>query len=192
MPGVHHILARVFKDLFPRYKTMRGFHVMRSGGWDTHGLPVEIEVEKKLGFTNKQQIEDYGIAEFNQLCRESAFTNIKEWEKLTERIAYWVDFDTAYITYKNSYIESVWWILKNLWDKDLLYQGTKVVPYCPRCGTPLSDHEVALGYKEATDPSVFVRMPLVDDPALHCWFGQQHPGHFLEMLLLRCIRILIM
>ena len=165
VPGVHHILARVFKDLFPRYKTMRGYHVMRRGGWDTHGLPVEIEVEKKLGFTNKQQIEDYGIAEFNQLCRESAFTYIKEWEKLTDRIGYWIDFDTAYITYKNSYIESVWWILKNLWDKDLLFQGTKVVPYCPRCGTPLSDHEVALGYRDTTDPSVFVRMPLVDDPS---------------------------
>ena len=164
IPGVHHILARVFKDLFPRYKTMRGFHVTRSGGWDTHGLPVEIEVEKRLGFTNKQQIEDYGIAEFNQLCRESAFTYIKEWEKLTERIAFWVDFDTAYITYKNSYIESVWWILKNLWEKNLLFQGTKVVPYCPRCGTPLSDHEVALGYRDATDPSVFVRLPLSDDP----------------------------
>lgn len=164
LPGVHHILARVFKDLFPRYKTMCGFHVIRSGGWDTHGLPVEIEVEKKLGFTNKQQIEDYGIAAFNQLCRESAFTYIKEWEKLTERIAFWVDFDRAYITYKNSYIESVWWILKNFWEKDLLYQGFKVVPYCPRCGTPLSDHEVALGYSEATDPSVFVRLPLVDDP----------------------------
>lgn len=164
LPGVHHILARAFKDLFLRYKTMQGFHVVRSGGWDTHGLPVEIEVEKKLGFTNKQQIEDYGIAAFNQLCRESAFTYIKEWEKLTERIAFWVDFDSAYITYKNSYIESVWWILKNLWDKDLLYQGFKVVPYCPRCGTPLSDHEVALGYSEATDPSVFVRLPLVEDP----------------------------
>ena len=111
-PGVHHVLARVFKDIFPRYRTMRGYHVVRRGGWDTHGLPVEIEVEKKLGFTNKQQIEDYGIAEFNQLCRESAFTYIKDWERLTERIAFWVDFDTAYITYKNPYIESVWWILK--------------------------------------------------------------------------------
>lgn len=165
MPGVHHVLARAFKDIFPRYKTMKGFHVTRRGGWDTHGLPIEIEVEKKLGFTNKQQIEDYGIAEFNHLCRESAFSNIQEWEKLTERIAYWVDFDTAYVTYKNSYIESVWYILDNLWDKDLLYQGFKVVPYCPRCGTPLSDHEVALGYKDATDPSAFVRMPLVDDPS---------------------------
>ena len=163
-PGVHHVLARAFKDIFPRYKTMQGFHVSRRGGWDTHGLPVEIEVEKKLGFTNKQQIEDYGIAEFNQLCKQSAFTYIKEWEKMTERIGYWVDFDSAYITYKNSYIESVWWILKNFWDKDLLFQGFKVVPYCPRCGTPLSDHEVSLGYKDTKDPSVFVRMPLEDDP----------------------------
>ena len=165
MPGVHHVLARVFKDIFPRYKTMQGFHVSRRGGWDTHGLPVEIEVEKKLGFTNKQQIEEYGIAEFNRICRESAFSNIQEWEKLTERIAYWVDFENAYITYKNSYIESVWWILDNFWDKGLLYQGFKVVPYCPRCGTPLSDHEVALGYQDATDPSAYVRMPLVDDPS---------------------------
>jgi isoleucyl-tRNA synthetase len=163
-PGVHHVLARAFKDIFPRYKTMRGYHVSRRGGWDTHGLPVEIEVEKKLGFTNKQQIEDYGIAKFNDLCRESAFSYIQEWEKLTDRIAYWVDLDTAYITYKNEYIESVWWILKNFWDKGILYQGFKVVPYCPRCGTPLSDHEVALGYEETTDPSLFVRMPLADTP----------------------------
>jgi isoleucyl-tRNA synthetase len=163
-PGVHHVLARSFKDIFPRYKTMRGFHVSRRGGWDTHGLPVEIEVEKKLGFTNKQQIEDYGIAKFNELCRESAFTYIQEWEKLTDRIGYWVDLQTAYVTFTNDYIESVWWILKNFWDKDLLYQGFKVVPYCPRCGTPLSDHEVALGYKETKDPSIFFRLPLVDKP----------------------------
>jgi isoleucyl-tRNA synthetase len=163
-PGIHHVLARSFKDIFPRYKTMRGYHVVRRGGWDTHGLPVEIEVEKKLGFTNKQQIEAYGIEKFNELCRESAFTYIQEWERLTDRIAYWVDLDTAYITYKNEYIESVWWILKTFWEKGLLYQGFKVVPYCPRCGTPLSDHEVALGYQETTDPSVFVRMPLVDSP----------------------------
>jgi len=170
-PGVHHVLARAFKDLFPRYKTMRGFHVSRRGGWDTHGLPVEIEVEKKLGFTNKQQIEDYGIDKFNALCRESAFAYIREWEKLTDRIAFWVDFDTAYITYKNEYVETVWWILKSFWEKGLLYQGFKVVPYCPRCGTPLSDHEVALGYDEAEDPSVFVRMPLVghSDTSLLVW-----------------------
>ena len=163
-PGVHHVLARAFKDIFPRYRTMKGYHVVRRGGWDTHGLPVEIEVEKKLGFTNKQQIEDYGIDKFNELCRESAFAYIQEWERLTDRIGFWVDLKTAYITYKNEYIESVWWILKSYWEKDLLYQGFKVVPYCPRCGTPLSDHEVALGYKDADDPSIFVRMPLVDEP----------------------------
>ncbi len=163
-PGVHHVLARAFKDIFPRYKTMQGYHVGRRGGWDTHGLPVEIEVEKKLGFNNKQQIEDYGIDKFNALCRESAFTYIQEWEKLTDRIGYWVDLESAYITYKNEYVESIWNILKNFWEKDLLYQGFKVVPYCPRCGTPLSDHEVALGYRDAIDPSVFIRMPLVDEP----------------------------
>lgn len=163
-PGVHHLLARAFKDMFPRYKIMRGYHVSRRGGWDTHGLPVEIEVEKQLGFTNKQQIEEYGIDKFNELCKKSVFTYIQDWERLTDRIAFWVDLEDAYVTYTNDYIESVWWILKNFWDKDLLYKGYKVVPYCPRCGTPLSDHEVALGYDEATDPSVFVRMPLVDQP----------------------------
>lgn len=163
-PGVHHVLARAFKDMFPRYKIMRGFHVSRRGGWDTHGLPLEIEVEKQLGFTSKQQIEDYGIDRFNDLCRKSAFSYIQDWEKLTDRIAFWVDLEDAYVTFTNDYIESVWWILKNFWDKGLLYQGDKVVPYCPRCGTPLSDHEVALGYEEATDPSIFVRMPLVDQP----------------------------
>lgn len=162
-PGVHHVLARAFKDIFPRYKTMQGFYVSRRGGWDTHGLPVEIEVEKQLGFTNKQDIENYGIDKFNALCRESAFTYIQEWEKLTDRIAFWVDLEDAYITFKNSYIESVWWILKQYWDKDLLYQGFKVVPYCPRCGTPLSDHEVAQGYEDTEDPSIFVRMRLLDE-----------------------------
>jgi len=163
-PGVHHVLARAFKDMFPRYKIMRGYHVSRRGGWDTHGLPVEIEVEKQLGFTNKQQIEEYGIDKFNELCRNSVFTYIQDWEKLTERIAFWVDLETAYVTYTNDFIESVWWILKNFWEKDLLFKGYKIVPYCPRCGTPLSDHEVALGYDDATDPSVFVRFPLVDKP----------------------------
>ncbi len=165
-PGVHHALARAFKDVFPRYKVMRGYHVSRHGGWDTHGLPVEIGVEKQLGFTNKAQIEAFGIARFNELCRQSAFEYIQEWERFTDRLGYWVDLSTAYVTYHNEYIESVWWILKSLWDKDLLYQGYKVVPYCPRCGTPLSDHEVALGYREAEDPSVFVRMPLVDEPGV--------------------------
>ncbi len=163
-PGVHHVLARAFKDMFPRYKTMRGYRVSRRGGWDTHGLPVEIEVEKKLGFKNKQQIEEYGVDKFNELCKNSVFTYIQDWEKLTDRIAFWVDLETAYVTYENEYIESVWWILKNFWEKDLLFKGYKVVPYCPRCGTPLSDHEVALGYDDATDPSVFIRLPLVDKP----------------------------
>ncbi|MFC2064959.1 class I tRNA ligase family protein, partial [Chloroflexota bacterium] len=165
-PGVHHVEARAFKDMFPRYKIMRGFHVSRRGGWDTHGLPVEIEIEKKHGFTNKQQIEEYGISKFNQECRKSVFDYIQEWERLTDRIAFWVDLKDAYVTFTNEYIESVWWILKSFWEKGLLYQGYKVVPYCPRCGTPLSDHEVAQGYAEVNDPSVFVRMPLVKDPSV--------------------------
>src|SRR5687767_13433630 len=165
-PGVHHVLARVFKDMFPRYKTMRGYHVSRRGGWDTHGLPVEIEVEKQLGFNSKHQIEEYGIDKFNELCRKSVFTYIQDWEKLTDRIAFWVDLEDAYVTYTNDYIESVWWILRNFWDKDLLFKGYKVVPYCPRCGTPLSDHEVHYpdAIQETDDPSVFVRLPLVDKP----------------------------
>ena len=163
-PGVHHVEARAFKDIFPRYKTMNGFHVSRRGGWDTHGLPVEIAVEKKLNFKNKQQIEEYGIEKFNELCRKSVFDYIQDWEKLTDRIAFWVDLGDAYVTYTNEYIESVWWILKTFWERDLLYKGYKIVPYCPRCGTPLSDHEVALGYEDATDPSVFVRLPLEGKP----------------------------
>jgi len=163
-PGVHHALARAFKDIFPRYKLMRGYHVRRRGGWDTHGLPVEIDVERKLDFKGKSQIEAYGVARFNELCRKSAFEYIKEWERFSDRFAYWVDMEDAYVTYTNEYIESVWWILKTFWERDLLYQGYKVVPYCPRCGTPLSDHEVAQGYRETEDPSVYVRFPLVDEP----------------------------
>jgi isoleucyl-tRNA synthetase len=166
-PGIHHVIGRVYKDMFPRYKTMQGFYVDRRGGWDTHGLPVEIEVERKLGFTNKAQIEEYGVAKFNALCKESAMSRIHDWEKMTERIGYWVDFDRAYITFKNEYIESVWWLLKQIWDKDLLYQGHKIVPYCPRCGTPLSDHEVAQGYQDAEDPSIYIRFPLVDEPGTY-------------------------
>jgi len=164
-PGVHHVLARAFKDLFPRYRTMRGCYVLRRGGWDTHGLPVEIEVEKELGLEHKRQIEEYGIAKFNEKCKASVFRYIRDWERLTERIAYWCDLEDAYITYTNEYIESVWWILRQYWEKNLIYQGFKIVPYCPRCGTPLSDHEVAQGYRENTpDPSIFVRFPLKDDP----------------------------
>ena len=163
-PGVHHVEARAFKDIFPRYKIMNGFHVSRRGGWDTHGLPVEIAVEKKLGFNNKQQIEEFGIEKFNDLCKKSVFDYIQDWEKLTDRIAFWVDLSDAYVTYTNEYIESVWWILKTFWERDLLFKRYKIVPYCPRCGTPLSDHEVAQGYADATDPSVFVRLPLVEKP----------------------------
>src|SRR5688572_2927197 len=130
-PGTHHVLARAFKDMFPRYKAMQGFHVLRKGGWDTHGLPVEIEVEKQLGIKHKHEIEEYGIAEFNQKCKESVFKYIQEWETLTERIAFWVDLDNAYVTFTNDYIQSVWWILRQFWDQGLLYQGYKVVPYCP-------------------------------------------------------------
>src|SRR5512139_270928 len=165
-PGVHHVLPRAFKDMLPRYKIMRGYHVSRRGGWDTHGLPVEIEVEKQLGFTNKQQIEAYGIDKFNELCKKSVFTYIQDWERLTDRIAFWVDLEDAYVTYTNDYIESVWWILKNFWDKDLLFKGYKVVPYCPRCGTPLSDHEVHYpdAIHDTDDPSVYVRLPLAYQP----------------------------
>ena len=165
-PGTHHVLARAFKDMFPRYHTMRGKYVLRKGGWDTHGLPVEIEVEKELGFKNKRDIEEYGIARYNEKCRESVFRYIKEWEQLTERIAFWVDLEDAYITYKNEYIQSVWWILRQFWDKGLLYEGFKVVPYCARCGTPLSSHEVAQGYEEVADPSVFVRFAVKDQPEI--------------------------
>ena len=167
LPGAHHVLARVFKDLFPRYKTMRGYYVLRKGGWDTHGLPVELEIEEELGLSNKREIEEYGIAEFNAKCRESVFRYVKEWEELTDRIGFWIDMEHPYITLTNDYIESVWWILKQFWDRDLIYQGYKVVPYCPRCGTPLSDHEVSLGYREAEDPSIYVKFPLRDEPGTY-------------------------
>ena len=158
-PGIHHVLARVFKDLFPRYKTMRGYYALRKGGWDTHGLPVELEVEKELNITHKRQIEEFGVAEFNKLCKESVFRYIQEWQQMTERIGFWIDMENAYVTYHNEYIESVWWILKQYWEKGLLYKGYKVVPYCPRCGTPLSSHEQHYpgAIKEVDDPSVYVK-----------------------------------
>src|SRR3954465_1735870 len=161
-PGSHHVLARVFKDIFPRYQTMRGRFVERKAGWDCHGLPVEIAVEQKLGFTQKSDIERYGIAEFNQKCRESVFEFLDDWTRLTERIAYWVDLEHPYRTLDNDYIESVWWALSQLWDRGLLYEGHKVVPYCPRDGTALSSHEVSLGYRDVEDPSVFVKLPVVE------------------------------
>ena len=144
-PGIHHVLARAFKDMFPRYKTMQGYHVLRKGGWDTHGLPVELEVEKQLGLTGKDQIEEYGVAKFNQMCKESVWEYLSDWEALTERMAFWVSLDDAYVTMNNDYVQSLWWILQQLWNKDLLYEGYKVVPYCPRCGTPLSSHELIPG-----------------------------------------------
>ncbi len=164
-PGIHHVLARAFKDLFPRYKTMNGHYVLRKGGWDTHGLPVEIQVEKELGIKNKSEIEAYGIAEFNKKCRDSVLRYLEDWEKLTERMGYWVSLEEAYITFKNEYIQSVWWILRQFWDKGLLFQDYKTVPYCARCGTPLSSHELDLGgYRDVDDPSVFVRFLVKDEP----------------------------
>src|SRR5947207_833620 len=165
LPGIHHVLARALKDLFPRYKTMRGFYVDRKAGWDTHGLPVEIEVEKQLKFTGKQDIEKFGIEAFNKLCRESVFKYIDQFADVTERMGYWVDLDQAYRTLDTTYMESVWRVLKQIWDKELLYQGFKVVPYCPRDQTPLSSHELALGYEDdVEDPSVYVKFELEDEP----------------------------
>jgi isoleucyl-tRNA synthetase len=163
-PGAHHVLSRVFKDVFPRYKTMRGHWVPRKAGWDCHGLPVELEIEKELGFTSKHDIERYGVAEFNAKCRESVLRYIDEWNELTERIGFWLDTGDAYYTLDDDYIESVWWSLKQVFDKGLLTEGHLVVPYCPRCGTALSSHEVAQGYQPVVDPSVYVRFPLRDDP----------------------------
>jgi isoleucyl-tRNA synthetase len=163
-PGSHHVLSRVFKDVFPRYKTMQGHFVPRKAGWDCHGLPVELEIEKELGFHNKHDIERFGIAEFNARCRESVLRYIDEWNELTERIGFWIDTDDAYFTLDPNYIESVWWSLKQVWEKGLLVEGNRVVPYCTRCGTALSSHELALGYRDVVDPSVFVKFPLLDEP----------------------------
>ncbi len=157
-PGIHHLESRAFKDAVPRYRTMRGFHVRRKAGWDTHGLPVELEVEKELGIKNKKEIETFGIAKFNEKCKESVMRYIGEWKTFTDRIAFWVDHDETYFTFKNEYIESVWSILKTAHEKKLLYKDYKVVPWCPRCGTGLSSHEVAQGYQDDTpDPSVYVK-----------------------------------
>ena len=164
-PGIHHVLARVFKDVICRYRTMKGYRVIRKGGWDTHGLPVELEVEKSLGLATKRDIEEYGIEKFNQKCRESVFHYLREWEVMTSRIGYWVDMDHPYVTLENEYIESGWWILKELWDKGLLYRDMRGTPHCPRCVTSLSSHEVALGYREDTpDPSVFIKFKVETSP----------------------------
>ena len=166
-PGIHHVLARTFKDIYPRYKTMRGYYAPRKGGWDTHGLPVEHEIEKQLGIFDKKEIEEkVGVSEFTRLCRESVMTYIGDWEKMTRRMGYWVNLDEAYYTLDNRYIESVWNLLRRIWDKGLVYQGYKVVPYDPRIGATLSSHEVSLGYREVEDPSITVRFRVADSSGL--------------------------
>ncbi len=165
-PHFAHLLARVYKDLFPRYKTMRGFYVPRKAGWDCHGLPVELEVEKELGLSTKAEIENLGVEKFVRACRASVDRYIREWEKMMVRLGFWIDLAHPYITYTDDYIETLWWMLKEIHKKGLLYKGHKILPYCPRCGTSLSSHEVAQGYRRVSDPSVFVRMPLADDPAV--------------------------
>ena len=172
-PATHHILARAFKDLFPRYKTMKGFYVERKAGWDTHGLPVEIEVEKKLGISGKFEIEnEIGIERFNELCRASVHEYVSDWVAFSERMAFWQDYDNAYWTLTSDYIQSVWWALSELWKQGLVYKGFRVAPYCSRCATPLSSHELAQGYRDnVPDPSVFVRFKLKKEPntAILAW-----------------------
>lgn len=166
-PGVHHLESRAYKDAFPRYKTMRGYHVPRRAGWDTHGLPVELEVEKELGFSGKQDIEKYGIAEFNKKCRASVFKYVNEWQQFTERIGYWVDQDKAYFTFDPKYMETVWALLKQIADDDRLYKDYKVLPWCPVCGTALSSHELAQGYEDVKDLTITAKFELVDHPGTY-------------------------
>ena len=164
-PGIHHVVARAYKDLVCRWKTMEGFRVERKGGWDTHGLPVEIEVGKRMNLMSKEAIETFGMENFNQACRESVWTYETAWREMTERMAYWVDLDNPYVTLDNNYVESCWWAMKQMFDKGLLYRGYKVLPYCPQTGTSYSSHEVAQGYKEVEEPSVYVKFKLIDDSA---------------------------
>jgi len=159
-PGIHHVISRTVKDFVCRYKTMQGYRVNRKAGWDTHGLPVEIEVEKELGLETKDEIEEYGVAKFNKKCKESVFTYLKDWDELTKRIGFWMDLSDPYITYNNEYIETVWWLLTQMWKKGVLYRGFKILPYCPRCETALSSHETSLGYKEVKDQSITAKFPL--------------------------------
>ncbi len=163
-PGIHHVWARLFKDLYPRYHTMRGKLVVRKGGWDCHGLPVEVQVEKELGFSVKHEIEDYGIERFNAKCRSSVQRYVEDWQSLTSRIGMWLDTAGAYWTLSNEFIESVWWLFRQMWDRGAIYEGNKVVPYCGRCGTALSSHELGQpgAYRDITEPSVYVRFPLTD------------------------------
>ncbi|MEP6508972.1 MAG: isoleucine--tRNA ligase, partial [Gemmatimonadales bacterium] len=165
-PGIHHVFSRTVKDLFCRHRTMHGFVVPRKAGWDTHGLPVEIEVEKQLGISGKQDIERIGVEKFNQLCRESVWKYRGDWEKLSERIGFWLDYSDPYVTYTNNYVESVWWALKTLYDRNLLYRGHKILPYCSRCGTALSSHEVAQGYQDDKDPSLYIALDLAGESSV--------------------------
>ena len=169
-PHVGHIETRVIKDIIPRYKVMKGYKVIRKAGWDTHGLPVELEIEKKLGISGKEQIEEYGVEKFVKECKESVFTYVKMWEEMTNKVGFWVDMDNPYVTYHNEYIESVWWALKQMWEKGLLYEGHKVMPYCPRCGTALSSHEVAQGYKDVKDLTCIAKFKVVgEDKYILAW-----------------------
>ena len=169
-PHIGHILTRVIKDLIPRYKTMKGYKVLRKAGWDTHGLPVELEIEKQLGISGKPQIENYGVEPFIKKCKDSVFTYESLWREMSDRVGFWADMDDPYVTYHNTYIESVWWAIKQIWDKGLLYKGHKIVPYCPRCGTPLSSHEVAQGYRNVKERSAIARFKLKDkDEYILAW-----------------------
>jgi len=163
MPGIHHVISRTVKDIICRYKTMKGYRVERIAGWDTHGLPVEVEVEKTLGIHSKKEILEYGPEKFNKACKESIFKYLYEWELLTERMGYWIDLSRAYITFHNEYIESVWWALKQFFDAGIMYKGFKIQPFCPKCESPLSSHEVALGYKEVKDPSIYIKFSILND-----------------------------
>jgi len=176
LPGIHHVLARSFKDLICRYKTMRGFLVTRKAGWDTHGLPVELEVEKELGFHNKSDIEKYGIKEFNERAKNSVWRYKEQWEKLTDKMGYWIDLEHPYITCEADYMETVWWLIKQINRKKLLYKSYKVLPYCPRCSTPLSSHEVSQGYETVNDPSVFIKLQILNPKSE---ILKQHPAYLL-------------
>ena len=164
-PHIGHVLTRVIKDMIPRYRTMKGYMVPRKAGWDTHGLPVELEVEKLLGLDGKEQIEEYGLDPFIRQCKESVWKYKGMWEDFSKTVGFWADMDNPYVTYNDDFIESEWWALKTIWDKGLLYKGFKIVPYCPRCGTPLSSHEVAQGYKAVKERSAVVRFKVVGEDA---------------------------
>jgi len=174
-PTIQHALSFAFEDVIARYKRMRGYHVTRRNGWDTHAPSIELDVEKQLGFSHKDQIEAYGIERFNALCRKSAFKHIQDWERFYDRLAFWQEMQEAYVTYTPEYIESLWWIIKTFWDRGLLYQGYQVVPYCPRCGTPISEYEASLKYADALDTEIFLRLPLVDEPGTSLLVGTTPP-----------------